>query len=400
MRFKSDVDKLRANLFTERLLKKGMNTEDLTLKVINENYHFSFKSGIFQVCAVKIDCGFKEQYNNAIKVLEQKIVQILDNLLKEHCFDMGIYSDDSVTYCILNYEVDLKKTIRKQMKAVLDELLLQKVAFEEFEFSMGVGSVVEEIRHLKDTFRAARYSIGQRILLGTGKFIEETPIQVESQIQSTLLAEINKRMGAAIEVLDKSFVLNSIDSLKKQIETEKYFSGQEIFSLIKHICEMYLILLRNNQIQIQNGEEFYDKFCIHANRCSSIQQLFQYLSVMIGESLDVIIEDKKQVDTKPIRLAKQYIQQNYMKNISLAEVSSFVGFNSTYLSTLFKKNGNNFVDYISEVRMNKAKELLRETNLNIAVICEQVGYNDLKHFTNSFKKNTGIKPNEYRKLYS
>ena len=401
MRLKSDVDKLRANLFTERFLKKGMNTQDLTLELINENYHFSFQFGLFQVCAVKIDCGFEDQYDNAIKILEEKVVQILNSLLKEQCYDMAIYFDDSVTYCVLNFDRDFKKTMRKQMKAVLDELIVQKAAFEQFEFTIGAGAVVEDVKQLKDTFRAARYSIGQRILLGTGRFIEEAPMHVESQMESALLAEINKSMGMALEVLDKSTVLNCIDGLKKQIETEKRLSGQEIFSLIRHVCEMYLTHLRNNQIQIQYGEEFYEKICIHANRCSSIEQLFQYLSVMVGESLDVIIEDKKQADTKPIRLAKQYIQQNYMKTISLEEISKFVGFNATYFSTLFKKeNGNNFIDYLSEIRMNKAKDLLRETNLNIAVICEQVGYNDLKHFTKSFKKNIGIKPNEYRKLYS
>ena len=50
--------------------------------------------------------------------------------------------------------------------------------------------------------------------------------------------------------------------------------------------------------------------------------------------------------------------------------------------------------------MNRAKELLKETNLSVAKICEQVGYADLKHFTQGFKKYTGLKPNEFRKLYS
>lgn len=400
-RLKSDVDKLRANLFIERLLKKGADTEDLTLDNINENYHFSFKSGVFQMCAVKIDCGFECQYNNAIKILGEKVLQILNSLLKEQCYEMGIYSDDSVTYCLLNFHENYKKTMRKQMKVVLDELLIQKAAFEKFEFTIAAGTVVEDVKQLKDTFRAARFGIAQRIISGTGIFIEEGTVKAESQMESALLAELNKKMGTAIELLDKNSVLSCIDSLKIQIKTEKYLKGQEIFSLTRHICEMYLTHLRNNEIPIQYGEEFYEEFCIYSNHCSSIDELFQYLSVMLNKSLDVIIEDKKQTDTKPIRLAKQYIQQNYMKPISLEDISNLVGFNAAYFSTLFKKeNGSNYVNYLSEVRMNRAKELLRETNLNIAVVCELVGYNDLKHFTKSFKKNTGIKPNEYRKLYS
>jgi two-component system, response regulator YesN len=399
-RLKSDVDKLRANLFTERLLKKGMTTNDLALETINENYHFSFQAGLFQVFAAKIDCGFEDQYNNTILILEDKVVQILNSLLKEQCFDMEVYLDDSITYCILNYNADEKKNIRKQIKAAFDELMVQKAAFEQHEFTIGAGTVVEDVKQLKDTFRSARYAIGQRLILGTGRFIENVTMHSDPQRESALLAELNKTMGMALEVLDRGAVLNCVAGLKEQISTEN-LSGLEIFSLTKHVCEMYLIHLRNNQIRIQYGDEFYEKFCIHANRCSSIDQLFQYLSVMVGESLDVIIEDKKQADTKPIRLAKQYIQQNYMRSISLEEISNLVGFNATYFSTLFKKeNGSNFVDYLSEIRMNKAKELLRETNSSIAVICEQVGYNDLKNFTKSFRRNIGLKPNEYRKLYS
>ncbi len=400
-RLESDVDKLRANLFTERLLKKGMTTEELTLESINETYHFSFQPGLFQVCAVKIDYGFDDQYNNAIHILEEKVIQILNSLFKEQCFDMGIFSDDSSIYFVLNFDAGGKKTIRKQMKAAFDELLAQKAAFEQPEFTICVGTVVEDIQQLKDSFRAARYAVGQRLLLGTGQFIEDVAVHTNSQREVAMLAELNKTMGAALEVLDKAAVLSCIENLEQQTETENLLSGQEIISLAQHVCKMYLTHLRNNQIQIHYGDEFYEKFCIHANRCSSVHQLFEYLSIMVGESLEVIIEDKKQTDTKPIRLAKQYIQQNYMKPISLEEVSGYVGFNPTYFSTLFKKeNGGNFVDYLSEIRMNSAKELLRETNLNIAVICEQVGYNDLKNFTKSFKKNVGLKPNEYRKLYS
>ncbi len=88
-------------------------------------------------------------------------------------------------------------------------------------------------------------------------------------------------------------------------------------------------------------------------------------------------------------------------SLSLDEVSNHVGFNATYFSTLFKKEtGSTFLEYLSSVRMNQSKELLKETNQSIVTICEEVGYSDVKYFTKSFKKYTGLKPNEFRKLYS
>lgn len=58
-----------------------------------------------------------------------------------------------------------------------------------------------------------------------------------------------------------------------------------------------------------------------------------------------------------------------------------------------------FTEYLIQLRMEKAKELLKSSNETIKNICNQVGYSDVKHFTALFKKYTGIKPGEFRKLY-
>lgn len=397
---KNDVRKIRANFIKERLLGDSKTAQDLLMESVNQNYHFSFSPGLFQVCAVKIDCGYEDDYNNTIPILEDKIKWILESMLKGRCFDLEFYSDDSITYCLMNYDTDSRKAIRKQLKEVFDELMVQKITYRQHEFTIVTGIAVDDIGQLQEAFQTAGYAIGQRLILGTGRLIEDQTVQMHPQTVSALLAELNRTMGAVVEVLKKEAVLNCIAALRNQIDLEN-LSGTEVFSIAKQACEMYLTHLRNNQISIKYGPEFYEKFCVHASRCGSIDRLFQYLSVMIGESMEVIIEDKRQEDTRPIRLAKEYIQKSYMNPITLEEVSSYVGFNPTYFSTLFKKeSGNNFGNYLCEIRMNRAKELLKETNLTIAVICEQVGYSDLKNFTKSFIKTVGIKPNEYRKLYS
>lgn len=72
-----------------------------------------------------------------------------------------------------------------------------------------------------------------------------------------------------------------------------------------------------------------------------------------------------------------------------------------YLSTLFKKEtGETISDYTQKLRLEKAKNLLRTTNLNLNEIAAQVGYSDPKHFSKLFKKTFGIRPQDYRKMYS
>lgn len=400
LRLQSDIDKLRSGLFTEILLQKGVSRANIGIDKINEDYHFKFRPACFQVLIVKIDCEYEDLYEN-IKVLEEKITQILRGHLKSECFDMEIYFKNSRAYCVLNYEISNQKTIRKKLRAGLDDILVQKSLFYRIEFTIGLGTAVEDINQLKESLKTAESAIGQRLVEGTAKLLDGALMQDFSSNGDILMSDLTKDIEASLEVLNSKGVLAAIDSLKVQVLNKSNILGQEIFCLVIDAYSIYLMLLRNYQFNTENVERFYETFSFRADLCSSSWELFAYLSKVIGKSLDAIIEDKKQANIKPIRTAKQYIQQNYMNPITLKDVSSLVGFNDSYFSSLFKKEcGINFSEYLSEVRMNKAKDLLKETNLCIADICQTVGYNDLKHFTKSFKKFTGLKPNEYRKLYA
>lgn len=94
------------------------------------------------------------------------------------------------------------------------------------------------------------------------------------------------------------------------------------------------------------------------------------------------------------------ISAKFARPITLEEVSAAIGFSVNYFSTLFKKEtGEGFAKYLARVRMDEARAMLRETAQPVAEICRSVGYGDLKHFTHSFKAETGLTPGEYRKLY-
>jgi len=96
-----------------------------------------------------------------------------------------------------------------------------------------------------------------------------------------------------------------------------------------------------------------------------------------------------------VERAKKMVDRNF--SLSLQEVAEQLEVSSFWLSHLFKKEeGNNFIDYLTDVRMEEAKRLLRESNLKIYEIAEAVGYKDLQHFGKVFKRKTGLKPKEYK----
>lgn len=100
----------------------------------------------------------------------------------------------------------------------------------------------------------------------------------------------------------------------------------------------------------------------------------------------------------PIRQAVRYIHSVLPGDITLQEVAAKVHLNPSYLSQLFKQQMKiNFIDYVLEHRMEKAKQLLSQTTLRVSEIAERVGYSDLAYFSNAYKRITGMTPSEYRK---
>lgn len=95
----------------------------------------------------------------------------------------------------------------------------------------------------------------------------------------------------------------------------------------------------------------------------------------------------------------RYLQHNYMMyDVSLESVSGILGINPSYLSVLFKKStGTNFVDHIADLRINAAKELLKDPLKSNAEIASMAGYESSSYFARAFKKKTGMTPTEYRK---
>lgn len=151
---------------------------------------------------------------------------------------------------------------------------------------------------------------------------------------------------------------------------------------------------------------------IHPNRLFKGTNMYESLSQIREPKLilewfrEKIVEPflrelMQRTDAQVKRIIEQamlYLQQNYMKDISLDNCAEHTGTNPFFLSRSFKQvTGKNFIDYLTEIRMEKARELLRDTALLISDVAEQVGYQH-SYFNRIFKKLEGMTPTRYREL--
>ena len=155
-----------------------------------------------------------------------------------------------------------------------------------------------------------------------------------------------------------------------------------------------------NELMLQN--DIFESLKVTAGLGSTEKEaVFDFVSEVILTSMGEAVKRKQEEGKRPIREAKNYIRLHYKDALTLEKVSGVVDLNASYLSALFKKEtGKTFLEYLTKVRMDKAKEMLKETNETISAICQEVGYSDTNYFVKCFQKYTGLKPNQYRKVYS
>jgi len=123
-----------------------------------------------------------------------------------------------------------------------------------------------------------------------------------------------------------------------------------------------------------------------------IRTFEQYMSMLSD------VKESNLVSAEVARAVNLVKERFYEEDFGLAEVADYVGMNKQYFSSLFKKEvGQGFSDYLNSVRINKACELLRNTDLKSYEISEVIGFQDESYFSRVFKKVIGVRPNEYRR---
>ena len=112
------------------------------------------------------------------------------------------------------------------------------------------------------------------------------------------------------------------------------------------------------------------------------------------QKTDSIVHSQKDV-------IKDYIDRNYKKDISAKDVAGILGYSDVYFSKVFKQLfDDNFINYLTKVRIDRAKVLLKDVSFNIKEVGKSVGYADSNYFTKVFKRSIGMSPSEYRSKHN
>lgn len=200
----------------------------------------------------------------------------------------------------------------------------------------------------------------------------------------------SREIMIAINTIQKDVVCASIKKIF--METIK---GVASIKKSRQIASFLVYQLQMIYPQIADGEASNKLLDERLAQCRSAQEIWIALKQNILYLLEQFASKGK--TRSHLNEIKAYICKEYSKDISLQMLSDQFELSPNYISEIFREDGGqNFLDYLIEVRLEKAVSLLRQTDLKIYQIAKMVGYNDANYFNKMFKKRIGISPGEFR----
>ncbi|MDD2972779.1 MAG: response regulator [Lachnospiraceae bacterium] len=394
-RLQYSEEKNKQNFLVDILTQKITNLENINH--VNREYSCEFKEGFYFTIVVSPYLGCKHNNEEMYQLLLNKLLHMFDEIVREYsCERVSVIWKKSVILFVNAQENVEEALIKRINRAKLDIMKLNDI-FDSVDVVVGISNVFKEWNRISDSLEEAQKAIKNRVMNPNSYIIMMKDCPEMSIKEEIIEKNFRTNFLGYLERMDVDRIHEEIIRVGNKLSKSK-MDGQAIYECYIELVNTICFGAKNYMGNYKFPEAAY--FEMVYDDMQSLKEIFSWLGDFVKSELTQYMNDKKEQNYKPIREAKQYINDYFNQSISLEYVSTMVGFNPAYFSTLFKREtGKNFTEYIVEVRMQNAKQLLTQTNMDIVSVANEVGYTDIKYFSKIFKKATGVNPSEYRRLY-
>ena len=374
--------------------------EKLGLDIVAEAYNVL----IFTMNCDEDFSGQRDEYSS----WEAESLELLENFFAGHSSAMLFRSN------IFSYGVLLKgqrETIEENTRACVDEI--RKILSRQDgrrEWFLAVGQSVDRLSQIQKSYHTASRAFSQRYLYDENILYYDEMETMEhpgGQAETGDNAYLQKvDVNALNPAILQKFLSNGLQEETENFVKDYFYAiGQEPMESL--VFRNYVILnVRFSVISFIKGlgcdtneMESADTEEVLAESGKNMESAIAYAKKMISQAIEIRDQNSGNKNRSILKTAVDLIDSHYMEeDISLNTVANVANVSSNHFSALFSQNmGQTFIEYLTTLRMNKAKELLRCTGMRSSEIAGEIGYKDAHYFSYLFKKTQGMTPSDYRK---
>jgi len=296
---------------------------------------------------------------------------------------VGPFNGNQVPMIIFRNE---KMSFRSQAVFLAKKVLTVASSFKQ-ELNIGIGSVCCFMDDVRKSYQDSLTALIHTKSKGKYRFYSDVSLLKDSYTR-TLTRQLEKEFQEYLQNGHIERLHERVMDLVSRYEME----GKTPLEAQQGILEILWVISRRMSEIGLNSEMPYFSFHV-----GDYRQLRAETTILLEHLLKIYKEHFDQLDTNTILDLKEYVLEHSHEDISLETLSNRVGLSPIYISRLFKeKIGTNYIDFLTDCRIEKAKKLLKNPDKSVKEIAIEVGYHDPNYFSKVFKKVTSQTPKEYR----
>lgn len=264
--------------------------------------------------------------------------------------------------------------------------------------SAGISNIFEGLIGINTYLNQAKQAIRQKLYLGYQSVVLYSDIE---NVCEENIPIINFDLDYLIDLIFEekteeisNYILNSLSCLKNNIYKSLDFVDSSILKLLFELNGYFI------QHGLSIDDLLLEQNCGFQEVCliDTLEQKARWLTDVLMKITQKVNLSRNDNVTRLITEVTRYLEKNYLSNsICLESLAEQFEKSPPYLSKLFKEEtGENFTNYLTRLRMERAKELLRDVKIKVYEVPNLVGYADVSHFSRKFKAYTGLSPSRFR----
>ena len=338
-----------------------------------------------------------DEFSNSLMEIEQKIrTRIIEHKTHLLFFDRNLEGNAFL------FKADSQEELERIQKECLGEIKEILADYDHVRYFGGIGVPVNRLRELPASFERASHAFAHRYLMKESLILNSKEMEQGVYLENEQfdISNVNPKQ------IDRSKVrefLKTGDREEVVYFVEEFFRDLGVNILKSNIFRQYIVMdtyfcVVDFLEELQMSRDEIETPEMTSTILQSPEEAMSYIVRIIGKALELRESAASNRYGDIVNEVMQYIEENYAdEELSLNLLASHVNFSPNHLSMVFsQQTGKTLIKYLTDFRMNKAKELLRCTGKKSSVVSTEVGYKDPHYFSYLFKKTQGVTPTQYR----